>query len=154
MIKLHKGQSQTYELYAKDSNHVGQYLFLLQKETLYWVLWKNKGGTKYVVVSKLFLVLCHHWFYFKSHEFAKKVFNKSFTSSRAEVVCFHNYFPFMMLIVRMFPFLSFLDNRHDVRFAQFNYSFTERKSFVRDVCEMFGIEKHDEGLQFKTDDRW
>ena len=74
-------------------------------------------------------------FYFKSHELAKKGFYKSFTSSRAEVVCFHNYFPFMMLIVRMFPFLSFLDNRHDVRFAQFNYSFAESKIFVRDVCE-------------------
>ena len=59
----------------------------------------------------------------------------------------------MMLIVRMFPFLSFLDNRHDVRFAQFNYSFAESKIFVRDVCEWLGIVKHDKGLQFKRDDR-
>ena len=53
----------------------------------------------------------------------------------------------------MFSFLSFLDNRHDVRFAQFNYSFAESKIFVRDVCEWLGIVKHDKGLQFKRDDR-
>ena len=53
----------------------------------------------------------------------------------------------------MFPFLSFLDNRHDVRFAQFNYSFAESKVLVRDVCELLGIVKHDKGLQFKRDDR-
>ena len=132
---------------------MGKILFW-QKHLVLVVFFKKNPGTKCIVVFQTLFVSLSSLILLQKPWISKKLFNKSFTSSRAEAVCFHNYFPFMMLIVRILPFLSFLDNRHDVRFAQFNYSFTERKSFVRDVCEMFGIEKHDQGLQFKTDDRW
>ena len=134
LFQFSNKSSYSVQIYLKHINYTQKIQIMLdkifsccKKKLCVGFFWKRIERTKYVVVSKLFLVLCHHWFYFKSHELAKKVFNKSFTSSRAEVVCFHNYFPFMMLIVRMFSFLSFLDNRHDVRFAQFNYSFAESK---------------------------